>query len=100
MSQKLDEKTDSALTKLGLLAKLLGLLERLLPAFLVAWNNELRNRAKKAEFKAEKLDSDLKITRHKLLLDYRNHGIKNEEIIDNFLKRKSRSTSNEDDPSR
>lgn len=98
MDQKPENVATSTVTKLSLLAKLLGLLERLLPAFLVAWNNELKNRAKKAEFKAEKAEATLKMTRYGFLLQNKNRGIKDEEIIDNFLKRKSRPTT-PDDPS-
>ena len=50
------KKLDPTLKKLdtlSLFARLLGLIERLLPAFLVAWNNKLRQDNKQLELKLE-----------------------------------------------
>jgi len=50
-----------SLNALSLLAQFLGLIERVLPAFLVAWNNQLRQRAKESELRLDHAEAKLAI---------------------------------------
>ncbi len=72
------------LSALSLGYKFLALLERVLPAFLVAWNNQLRQRNKKLELTLEKKELEEKIE------DFSDHKNKDKKdaktIINNFLK--------------
>lgn len=99
MSKEKNNDFSDTVTKLTLAARILALLEKLLPAFLVAWNNHLQQKLKRAEYLVKKSETEQKILAARHSIEIKNHGIKDEEIIDNFLKRKSRPTTT-DDPSK
>ena len=66
-----------------LLFKFMGILERVLPAFLVAWNNKLREDNKKLELKIEKKEIDDKVKQK--VEEIKNDSSSDEEIVNKFL---------------
>lgn len=82
MSQENQTKVSETVTKLSLLAQLLGLLERVLPAFLVAWNNQLKQRNKQLELKLQKKEVEQKVEGFKEAQD---DGKNPAQTIDSFL---------------
>ena len=82
MSTPNDTKLKDGLTLVSLVVRILSLVEKLLPAFLVAWNNELRNKNKSLEIRLdhEKLKQTLETNHDKPLEDPK-------AVIDQFLDR-------------
>lgn len=76
-------KISQGITAANLLVRLLSLIEQLLPAFLVAWNNQLRQKNKALELKLEHSEVKAKVEEKKKEL------LANEKepsrIIDDYL---------------
>lgn len=80
---KVPSSLDEKITLANLLLKFVGILERVLPAFLVAWNNQLQQKNKQLELKLEQKEIEQKIEeKSKEIL---NDGKTSKEIIDKFL---------------
>lgn len=69
----------------SLLVRLLAILEKVLPAFLVAWNNSLQQKNKQLRLQNAKLETTIKVEakRHEL----ESYEEKPAEVIDRFLDR-------------
>lgn len=80
-----DEPSKSSLTSLALRG--LSLLEKLLPAFLVAWNNALRMKARRAEIVNDRLEVEVKVLKEEKRLEAENAGHTPKQVIDDFLSR-------------
>lgn len=80
-----DQQADLAnkVTLATLVFKFIGILERVLPAFLVAWNNQLRQKNKQLELKLEQKEIEEKIENHSK--EILNDGKNSKEVIDKFL---------------
>jgi hypothetical protein len=82
----MSEKLDKGLSWLTLVAKLLSVLESLLPAFLVAWNNALRQ-------KNRDLQQDVDLLKIKMKEESNCHAkdsqpVSRRKFIDSYLSRK------------
>ncbi len=74
---------DEKITLANLLFKFVGILERVLPAFLVAWNNQLQQKNKRLELKLEQKEIEKKIEDNSK--EILNDGKSSKEVIDKFL---------------
>ncbi len=79
----------SSLTWLTLAVNALSLFEKLLPAFLVAWNNSLQQKNKELTLKLEKAQLDAKLLVFKDLEERENAQKNPADVIDQFLGDKS-----------
>ncbi len=78
-----NQKVSENLEKLSLLAKFLGLLEKVLPAFLIAWNNQLKQNNKQLELKLEKKEIQDEVREKKEQIASESKDPK--EVINKFL---------------
>ena len=77
------ESLSSNVEKLSLIARFLGLLEQILPAFLVAWNNQLKQKNKQLELKLEKAGIEAEVIAKKEAIS--NESQDPSVVIDKFL---------------
>ena len=66
----------------------LSLFEKLLPAFLIAWNNALRMKARKAEAVSDRVEVELKVNIEEKRIEAANAGKSPKALIDDFLGRR------------
>ncbi len=71
------------ITLATLVFKFIGILERVLPAFLVAWNNQLRQKNKQLELKLEQKEIEEKVEAKAKEIE--TDGKTSKEVIDKFL---------------
>lgn len=74
---------DEKITLANMALKVIGLIEKLLPAFLIAWNNSLQQKNKHLELKLETKEIE-KIVEIKSA-EIMNDGKTSKQVIDDFL---------------
>lgn len=83
-----DVAKDAAVTSftwLNLAINALSLMEKLLPAFLVAWNNTLQQKNRELSLKLDKAKLDATVTAYKTQEAKQNDSKDPKDVIDNFL---------------
>jgi hypothetical protein len=79
---------------LTLAVNALSLLEKLLPAFLVAWNNSLQQKNRELSLKLDKAKLDANVVAYKALEEKANDEKKPVDVINDFLNSRSSAKSN------
>jgi membrane protein required for beta-lactamase induction len=82
-SQQAAASLSEKITLATLVFKFIGILERVLPAFLVAWNNQLRQKNKQLELKLEQKQIEEKVEAKLKEID--GDAKSSKEVIDKFL---------------
>lgn len=87
--QQVAKAAGVSLSWLNLAVSILSMAEKLLPAFLVAWNNSLQQKNKQLSLKLDKAKLDGKVVAYKDAQNENDTGKNSKQLIDEFLNSKS-----------